>query len=114
MPFEDVKSEYIPLSSDAEGHLTGGFGSVTYGDGGITVLADNNCSCGLSNNCDCHGTKSASNPRNNCNCEFDKDGDSKYQPSVNNCECKSNNCNCPTVPSTKATGSSSVVFPMTF
>lgn len=88
----EVKNDFVPLSRDAEGQLKGGFGSVTF-SGGISPQADNNCYCGEMNNCSCPFNP-ATKQRNNCNCPYDKKADSVYTPSLNNCECNSNNCNC--------------------
>lgn len=91
-----VKSDYVALTKNAEGHLLGGFGSINLGSS-IMPLADNNCLCS-SNNCDCP-TRPQTRPMDNCNCP-NSSGDYTPQANGNNCECKtgvsSDNCSCET------------------
>lgn len=90
-----VKSDYVALTKDAEGHLLGGFGTIDVGSA-IMPLADNNCVC-TDNNCDCPG-RPQTRPTNNCGCP-NGSGDFTPKSGGNNCECKSgvysDNCSCP-------------------
>ncbi len=93
-----VKSDFVALTTDAEGRLKGGFGTIG-GNVPVMPFADNNCLCS-DNNCDCP-IRPQTRPTNNCNCPYSS-GDYTPKSGGNNCECKTgtstDNCSCATTP----------------
>ncbi len=103
---EEVRTDYTPLTRDAEGNLRGGFGTIYSTVSGDSTV--NNCACG-SNNCNCM-TGQRATPVNNCTCPGNS---GSFNASKDNCGCEtvstSNNCNCDAATTTKSAGSSSLV-----
>ncbi len=111
---EDVRSNYTPLSRDSEGLLVGGFGSISL-SGTAGTFAINNCVCNGTNNCSCPEVDMmTSNPTNNCNCPKDKKAEAIYSASLNNCECKQNNCDCSSGSGAGTNSNDDLLFPLAF